>query len=103
MASSRGWHCSQRSPQNILCGGQSNTELNMPRVSGNSQERNAQKPFRRDLCNLQCVKPKAMTFLLSENTLHGPAQSSGSLAPQDGCPDLACQIEKVPVRSFNLS
>src|SRR5258707_10310499 len=103
MASSGGWHCRYRSLQNMLRRDQSNTELNMPRVSGNSQKRNAQKPFRSDLCNLQRVERKALPFLLSRNTLYGPPQSSHSLAPQDGGTDFACQIEKVPVRPFDLA
>jgi hypothetical protein len=55
---------------------QSNTELYMPRVSGNTRERDAQKPFGSDLGNFERVKAKALPFLLSHDTLHGPPQSS---------------------------
>src|SRR5229473_707645 len=73
----------------------------MPGMGSNPHERNAEEPFRNDFRNLQRVK--LLPFLLRQDTLHCPAQGSWPVATQDGGSYFTGQVEKVPIRTADVS
>src|SRR6266852_820374 len=73
----------------------------MPEMSGNTHKRKAEEPFRNNFRNFHTVK--LLAFLFRQNTLDCPAQGSYSLATKSDCPDLTGQVEKVPIRTLNVS
>src|SRR5438046_5695824 len=69
-------------------------------MRGNPHERNAEESFRNDFRNLQRVK--LLPFLLRQNTLRCPAQSSWLVATQDGGSYFTGQIEKIPIHALDV-
>src|SRR5467141_1161464 len=73
----------------------------MSGMGGDTHERDTEETFRNDFRNLQRVK--LLPFLLRQNTLHCPAQSSWLVAPQDGGSYFTGQVEKIPFHALDVA
>jgi len=73
----------------------------MAGMGGNIHEWNPEEPFRNHFRNLQGVK--LLSLLFRQNTLHCPAQGSWPIATQDSGFYFTGQVEKVPIRTADVS
>jgi hypothetical protein len=73
----------------------------MPKMGHNTRKRNTQEALRNNFGYLQGVKP--IPSLFSEQASDYFAQRSWPFPTKSDCPEIASQIEKVPVRLLDLS
>ena len=66
----------------------------------NTHKRNAEEPFRNDFRDFHGVK--LLSFPFRQDLVDCPAQGSQLLATKGDCPDLAGQIEEVPLRFLDF-
>ncbi len=96
-----GWSGSSYAQNKVSCRDQPNTLLNVSRMGGDAQERNAAEPFRNNLCNFERVR--LLLLASRQDALHGPAHCSWPIATENGCLHRARQVEKVPLRTLDIS
>jgi len=95
------WGGSRHAQDKFLYGDQANRFLDMPGMNGNPGERNAEEPFRDNICNFKRVKFQPGQS--RKRAPDGPAHGVWPLATQDDGPGHTREIEIVPFRFLDFS